>query len=179
RAPLLHLYSFAQRQADMQSLVDRAAEKAQGAPAGVRGVVLAMRAACSSVSGMIDAALACLNELHSIPLEELPPSMVGFATILEVHVREEAGQMDLGEAVARRATQMLQGSADYWREAIAYGLYEPPLYRGNPNEAERLARESIRQSTRLGADELRQMAMRSLADMRLANGDLPAAEQIA
>ena len=176
--PLLHLYVFAMRPADMQSLVERAAERAEGGSLGARGVVLAMRAVCSSMGGMIDAALAYLDELKSIPLEELPSSMVGFATILEVHVREEAGQMDLAEAVARRATRMLEGSA-FWRENVAYGLYEPPLYRGNPIEGERLARESIRQSTRLGADELRQMAMRSLADMRLANGDLADAEQVA
>jgi tetratricopeptide (TPR) repeat protein len=176
--PLLHLYTFALRPADMQSLVARAAEKAQGGPLGPRGVVLAMRAVCSSVGGMIDAALADLDELHTIPPQELPPSIVGFATMLEVHVRDEAGQMDLAEAVARRATQMLESSAGYWREAIAYGLYEPPLYRGNPIEAERLARESIQRSTRLGADELRQAAVRSLADIRLANGDLAGAEQV-
>jgi tetratricopeptide (TPR) repeat protein len=177
--PLLHLYTFAMRAADMQSLVARAADKAREGPLGARGVVLAMRAVCLSMAGMMDAALACLDELHTIPPDALPPSMLGFATILEVHVREEAGQMDLTEAVARRATQMLQGPADYSRETIAYGLYEPPLYRGNPIEAERLARESIRHATRLGADEVRQMAMRSLADMRLANGDLVAAEQVA
>jgi len=177
--PLLHLYTFAGRPADMLSLVEKAAGKAQRGPLGVRGVVLAMRAVCASVSGMTDAALAYLDELHAIGPHELPASVVGFATMLEVHVRDEAGQMDLAEAVARQATQMLESTAGYWREAIAYGLYEPPLYRGNPIEAERLARESIQRSTRLGADELRQAAMRSLADIRLANGDPADAEQVA
>ena len=112
--PLLHLYAFATRPADMQSLVERAALKAQGAPAGVRGVILAMRAAALSFGGMLDAALASLDELRAIPPQELPPSAIGFVMMLEVHVRDEAGQMDLAEAVAQQASQILERAGSLW-----------------------------------------------------------------
>ena len=178
--PLLHLYAFAMRPADMQSLVERAVVKAQGAPPGVRGVILAMRAAALSFGGMLDAALASLDELRAIPPQELPPSAIGFVMMLEVHVRDEAGQMDLAEAVARQATEMLERAGSLWfREAIAYGVYEPPLYRGNPVEAERLARESISRAGRLDFDAVKLAAMRSLADLQLARGDLAEAERTA
>lgn len=178
--PLMHLYAFTMKHADLGALVERAAARAREATAAARALVLAMQAASASVGGMTDLALASLEELNRIPADALPPSARGFVTVLQVHVREEAGQMDRVEAVAGQAARLLEQAGGGWyRETIGYGLYEPPLYLGRPAQAETLTREAIPRTTRLGYDEMRVAAIRSLADALLAQGDLAGAEETA
>jgi tetratricopeptide (TPR) repeat protein len=178
--PLLHILAWGVQTREMNALVDRAAQHARGAPAAPRCMVLAMQAASAAMAGETDKALDFLEEMHQIPGHELPPQVVAFAAILEVPVREFAGQIDLCEAVAKAAKPMLEQSGSVWWQAhIAHGLFEMPLYSGRPEEAERLIREAIPRAVRIGLDDAKFVSLRSLADVCIARGDLKNAERTA
>ncbi len=165
---------------EMNAATDRAAQHAEDASAKERCTVLAMQAAAASVGGEIDEALDFLVEIHKIPENELTASVLGFAANCEGHVRFQAGQMDLCEAAARKATRILEQSGDVWLQAdIEYGVYFPALQCGRPAEAEKLVLEANPRAVRIGRDSARLVGLTSLAHVYVAKGDLESAERTA
>src|SRR5262249_55880778 len=94
--------------------------------------------------------------------------------------RYDAGQLDLCEAAARKATRIFEQAGDVWSLAdVAIGLFSPPLYCGRPAEAERLIRETIWRAAQVGHDVAKSGALAALPAVYLAKGDLDNAERAA
>jgi tetratricopeptide (TPR) repeat protein len=179
-ARLAILYTWATRFHDVRVVIDRAAEHAKDAPAPTRCIVLAMQAHSASIAGEIDRSLDLLEELHKIPEDELPAAVIGFAADQEMFTRHGAGQLNLCEAAARKATMVYQQSGDIWSPAsVEMGLFWPPLLGGRPAEAERLILEAIPRAMRTGHDVAKSLALWVLAEVHVAKGDLEKAEQAA
>ena len=165
---------------EMNAATERAAHHAKDASARERCTVLAMQAVAASAGGEIDRALDLLAEIHKIPENELTATVIGLAASYETHVRFHAGQMDLCEAAARKATRILEQSGDVWLQAdIWFALPFAVLYRGRPAEAEKLVLEAIQRAVRVGHDSARLIGLAGLAQVILAKGDLERAERAA
>lgn len=92
----------------------------------------------------------------------------------------DAGQLDLCEAAARKASRIFEQAGDVWSLAdVAIGLFSPPLQSGRPAEAEGLIYKAIRHATQVGHDVARFCALGALPLMYLAKGDLESAERAA
>lgn len=97
-----------------------------------------------------------------------------------MYTRYDAGQLDLCEAAALKASRIFEQAGDVWSLAdIGIGVYSPPLYCGRPAEAERLIRETIRRATQVGHDVAKSGALAALPLVYLAKGDLKGAERAA
>ena len=162
-----------------RTIVDRAARHAKDVPAFLRCGLLALEANTGATVGEIDKALELFDELHKRS-DELTPAVIGLVTEQEMYTRYDAGQLDLCEAAARKASRIFEQSGDVWSLAdIAIGVYSPPLYCGRPAEAESLIRETIRRATQVGHDVAKFAALAALPLVYLAKGDLNRAEQAA
>jgi serine/threonine protein kinase/tetratricopeptide (TPR) repeat protein len=165
---------------DARTIVDRAARHAKDAPASIRCGLLALEANTGASVGEIDRALELFDELHKISENELPPGVVGLVTEQEMYTRYDAGQLDLCEAAAGKASRIFEQAGDVWSLAdVAIGLYSPPLQSGRPEEAERLIRGTIRRASQVGHDVAKSGALAALPLVYLAKGDLKGAEQAA
>lgn len=174
------IHTFATQFHKTRSVIDRLSQRATGAPAFVRGSVLAMQAHSVSTAGDIDKSLDLLEELHMIPEVELPRSVLGFTTDQEMFTRFSAGQYQLCEAAARKASHIYEQSGDVWSSAsVEMGLFWPPLLCGNPAEAERLILQAIPRATAIGYDLARAIALWVLAGVHIAKGELDRAEHAA
>jgi serine/threonine protein kinase/tetratricopeptide (TPR) repeat protein len=179
-APLAIFLSRTGRLQDARAVVDRAARHAKDAPASIRCGLLALQANTGASVGEIDRALELFDELHKSSENELPPRVIGLVTEQEMYTRYDAGQLDLCEAAARKATRIFEQTGDVWSLAdVAIGLFSPPLYCGRPAEAERLIRETIRRATQVGHDVAKSGALAALPAVYLAKGDLENAERAA
>ena len=165
---------------DARAIVDRAARHAKDAPASIRCGLLALQANTSATVGEIDKALELFGELHKSSENELPPGVIGLVTEQEMYTRYDAGQLDLCEAAARKASRIFEQAGDVWSLAdIGIGVYSPPLQSGRPAEAEILIRETIRRATQVGHDVAKSGALAALPLVYLARGDLKGAERAA
>ncbi|HEY6339856.1 MAG TPA: protein kinase [Bryobacteraceae bacterium] len=165
---------------DARAVVNRAARHAKDAPVSIRCGLLALEANTGATVGEIDRALELFDELHRTSENELPPGVIGLVTEQEMYTRYDAGQLDLCEAVARKASQIFEHAGDVWSLAdIAIGVYSPPLLSGRPAEAERLIHETIRRATQVGHDVAKFCALAALPVVDLAKGDLESAERTA
>ena len=179
-ARLAILYTWATRFDDVRAVIDRAAQHAKDAPAPTRCIVLAMQAHSASIAGEIDKSLNLLEELHKIPENELPPAVIAFAADQEMFTRHGAGQLNLCEAAARKATRIYKQSGDVWSAAsVEMGLFWPPLLSGRPTEAEKLILEAIPRAMRTGHDVAQSLALWVLAEVHVAKGELEKAERAA
>jgi len=139
-----------------------------------------MQANSAGSAGEIDRGLELLEELHKISENELPLGVIGFAAEQEMYTRYEAGQLDLCEAAARKATRIFEQSGDVWSVAdVAIGVFWPPLHCGQPAEAERLIRETIRRAAQVGHDVAKSCALAALPVVYLAKGHVESAERAA
>jgi tetratricopeptide (TPR) repeat protein len=165
---------------DARAVVDRAARHAKDAPPSMRCGLLALEANTAATVGEIDRALELFDELHKSSENELPPRVIGLVTEQEMYTRYDAGQLDLCEAAARKASRIFEPVGDVWSLAdIAIGVYSPPLLSGRPVEAERLIHENIRRATQVGHDVAKFAALAALPLAYLAKGDLQGAERAA
>jgi tetratricopeptide (TPR) repeat protein len=163
---------------DARAVVDRAAGHAGDAPASIRCSLLALQANTGASVGEIDRALELFDELRKSSENEFPPGVIGLVAEQEMYTRYDAGQLDLCEAAARRASRIFEQAGDVWSLAdIGIGVYSPPLQSGRPAEGERLIRETIRRATQVGHDVAKSGALAALPLAYLAKGDLKAAEQ--
>jgi eukaryotic-like serine/threonine-protein kinase len=179
-APLAILLMRAGQLQDVRAVVDRAVRHARDAPASIRCRLLAMQANSAGSAGEIDRGLELLEELHKLSENEMPPGVIGFAAEQEMYTHYEAGQLDLCEAAARKAARIFEQSGDVWSLAdVAIGLFWPPLHRGQPAEAERLIRETIRRAAQVGHDVAKSCALTALPAVYLAKGDVESAERAA
>ena len=105
---------------------------------------------------------------------------MGTVANLEVHMWYMAGRMDLCGEAARKGTRIAEQSDDLWSRAnMAFGLFVPPLFCGQPAEAERLILEALPYFARVGHDDAKFNALCYLACARIAKGDLEGAERTA
>jgi len=178
--PLQVIHMRASQFQEVRAVVERAAQHAVHVPSSLRCTVLAMQANTAGAAGEIDMALDLLEELHKIPETELSPGVIGFVADQEMFTRFEAGQWDLCEAAARKATQIFEESGGVWSRADAdMGLFWQPLYCGQPAKAERLIREAIPRAERVGHDIAKQLALVARAGVYFAQGGLESVEQAA
>ncbi len=179
-APLAIFLSRTGQLQDARKIVDRAARHAKDAPASIRCALLALEANTGASIGEIDRALELFDELHNCSENELLPRVVGLVTEQEMYTRYDAGQLDLCEAAARKASRFFEQAGEVWSLAdVAIGLFSPPLQSGRPAEAEGLIYEAIRHATQVGHDVAKSCALGSLPLMYLAKGDLESAERAA
>lgn len=164
----------------LKSVINRATQRSEGAPASMRCSVLAMQAHAAGLAGEMDQALDLLEELHKIPESEVSPGILGFAADQEMFTRHDAGQWGLCEAAARKAVRIFEQSGDVWSRArVELGLFWPPLLCGRPAEAEKLILEAIPRATRIGYDVAKSLTRWILAGVYIAKGDLESAERAA
>jgi tetratricopeptide (TPR) repeat protein len=174
------LHTWATQFEEVESIIDRLDQRAEGAPAAVRCSVLAMQAHRASTAGAVDESLELLAELHRIPENELPRGVLGFAADQEMFTRYGAGQLHLCEAAARKAKRIYEQSGDVWSVAgVEMGLLWPPLLSGRPVEAERLALEAISRATKIGSEVAKAVELWILGGVHIAIGTLESAEQTA
>ena len=179
-APLAIFLSRTGQLQDARTIIDRAARHAKDAPASIRCGLLALQANTTASVGEIDRALELFDELHKSSENELTPGVIGLVTEQEMYTRYDAGQLDLCEAAARKASRIFEQAGDVWSLAdIGIGVYSPPLQSGRPAEAERLIRETIRRATQVGHDVAKSGALAALPLVYLAKGDLKGAERAA
>jgi eukaryotic-like serine/threonine-protein kinase len=174
------LYTWATQFREAKAAIDRLDRRSEGAPAVLRGALLAMKAHGASAAGDVDRSLELLEELHKIPESELPRNILGFVCDQEMFTRYSAGQFDLCEAVAQTATRIYEELGDVFAKAsVEMGLFWPPLICGRPLEAERRVREAIPRAARIGLDIAKAVALWVLAGVHVAKGELESAEQSA
>jgi serine/threonine protein kinase/tetratricopeptide (TPR) repeat protein len=179
-APLAIFLSRTGQLQDARTIVDRAAQHAKDAPASIRCGMLALEANTGASAGEIDRALELFDEMHKGSENELTPGVIGLVTEQEMYTRYDAGQLDLCEAAARKASRIFEQAGNVWSLAdVAIGLYSPPLQSGRPAEAERLIHETIRRATQVGHDVAKSGALAALPLVYLAKGDLEGAERAA
>jgi hypothetical protein len=179
-APLAIFLSRTGQLQEARKIVDRAARHAKDAPPSIRCVLLALEANTGASVGEIDRALELFDELHKSSENELPPRVIGLVTEQDMYTRYDAGQLDLCEAAARKASRIFEQAGDVWSLAdVAIGRFSPPLQSGRPAEAEELIDQAIRHATRVGHDVAKFCALAALPLMYLAKGDLESAERAA
>jgi len=164
----------------VRSVIDRLDRLSNGAPVFLRCSVLAMQAHSASATGDIDKSLQLLEELQMIPENGLPRSVLAFRADQEMFTRYGAGQFELCEVAARKATAIYEQAGDVWSKAsVEMGLFWPPLLCGAPVEAERRVLEAIPRAVRIENDVAKAIALWVLAGVYVGHGKLDSAEQTA
>jgi tetratricopeptide (TPR) repeat protein len=141
--------------------------------------LLSLSAACASVGGDMDTALAELEESAKLGSETADPATNAFVWSCEAHTRYHAMQLDRAAEASVKASRAFEAAGDAWGHVDAdYVQVFANMFFGKPDELPQFVAEAVRRAERVGHQYSSWACKSGLVHLHAARGDLAQAEVV-